>query len=78
MKSMTCKQLGGACDLVFKAETFEEIAELSKNHGMEMFAKGDVAHLKAMDEMKSLMQNPEDMKNWYEGKKKAFESLPEE
>ena len=78
MKSMTCKQLGGACDLVFKADTFEEIAELSKNHGMEMFAKGDEAHLKAMDEMKSLMQNPEDMKNWYEGKKKDFETLPEE
>ena len=26
MKTMTCKQLGGACDLEFQAETFEEIA----------------------------------------------------
>ena len=31
MKTMTCKQLGGACNLEFKAETFEEIAEMSKN-----------------------------------------------
>lgn len=23
MKSMTCNQLGGACDLVFSGETFE-------------------------------------------------------
>ncbi len=27
---MTCKQLGGACDATFSANTFEEIAELSK------------------------------------------------
>jgi len=34
---MTCKQLGGACDVEFKADIFDEIAELSKKHGMEMF-----------------------------------------
>ena len=45
MKKMTCNELGGACDLEFKAETFEEMAELSKNHGMEMFQKGDQPHL---------------------------------
>ncbi len=60
MKTMTCKQLGGACDKEFHANTFEEMAEMSKNHGMEMFQKGDEAHLKAMNEiqemMKSLMQ----------------------
>lgn len=39
MKKMTCKQLGGACDLEFKAETFEEMAELSKKHGMDMLEK---------------------------------------
>ena len=32
MKAMTCKQLGGACDRVFHANSFEEIAELSKKH----------------------------------------------
>ena len=41
MKTMTCKQLGGACDLKFHANTFEEIAEMSKNHGTEMFQNGD-------------------------------------
>lgn len=52
MKSMTCRQLGGACDKVFKANTFEE--------------------------MGSLMQNPKDMEEWFESKKKEFESLPDE
>ena len=77
MKSMTCKQLGGACDEVFKAQTFEEMAELSKNHGMEMFQKGDEAHLKAMNDMQSLMQSPDAMKNWFEQKRREFDALPE-
>lgn len=76
MKKMTCKQLGGACDLVFEADTFDEIANLSKQHGMEMYQKGDEAHLKAMGEMRSLMQSPEDMKKWFDGKRAEFDALP--
>jgi hypothetical protein len=34
MKGMTCRQLGGACDLVFLAQSFGEMAEQSKQHGM--------------------------------------------
>ena len=41
---MNCKQLGGACDKAFHAKTFEEMAELSKQHGMEMFQQQDSAH----------------------------------
>jgi succinate dehydrogenase/fumarate reductase flavoprotein subunit len=78
MKTMTCKQLGGACEKAFQAETFEKIAELSKQHGMEMFKQGDEAHLKAMQEMKEVMQNPEAMKEWMETKKKMFDSLPDD
>lgn len=74
---MTCKELGGACDLEFRAETFEEMAELSKAHGTEMFQKGDEPHLKAMQEMMELMKDPTAMKSWFEEKKQAFESLPE-
>ena len=77
MKTMNCKQLGGACEKVFHANSFEEIAEMSKQHGMEMFKKNDEAHLKAMNEMQDLMQNPEAMKEWFENKKKEFESMPE-
>ena len=74
---MTCKQLGGACDTEFQANTFEEIAELSKKHAMEMFQKGDNPHLDAMNEMKKLMQSPNDMKTWMDGKRNEFNSLPE-
>lgn len=75
MKTMTCKQLGGACDKAFHANTFEEIAEISKKHAMEMYQAGDEAHLKAMGEMQELMQSPELMNKWFDNKRKAFEAL---
>lgn len=77
MKTMTCKQLGGACDLEFRAETFEEMAELSKAHGMEMYQKSDPAHQQAMAEMQQLMQDPAAMQKWFEDKRREFEALPE-
>lgn len=75
---MTCKQLGGACDVEFKAETFEEIAEQSKKHGGQMFQQQDEAHLKAMEKMKTLMASPDAMQKWFEEKRQEFESLPNE
>ncbi|MBD3224222.1 MAG: DUF1059 domain-containing protein [Caldithrix sp.] len=78
MKTMTCKQLGGACDMEFRAGTFEEIAEMSKNHGMDMFQKGDRPHIEAMNEMRERMNDPHAMQGWMETKRKEFEALPED
>jgi len=77
MKTMTCNQLAGACDLEFHANTFEEIKEMSMKHGMEMFQKKDEEHLKAMNEMRELMKSPNAMNEWFESKKKEFDALPE-
>jgi len=77
MKTMTCRQLGGACEQEFHANTFEEMAELSKQHAMEMIQKHDAAHLDAMQKMQELMKNPNEMNKWFESKRKEFESLPE-
>lgn len=78
MKTMTCKQLGGACDKQFYANSFEELAGMSKQHAMEMFQKKDAAHLSAMNDMQELMKKPEVMKEWFENKQKEFEALPED
>ena len=78
MKTMTCRQLGGACDKEFHANTFEEIAQMSKQHGMEMFQTGDSEHLNAMHKMQSLMQSPEGMKEWFENKRSEFNALHED
>ena len=74
---MKCNQLGGACEKEFSANTFEEIAEMSKQHGMEMFQKKNEPHLKAMNDMQELMKKPDAMTDWFENKKKEFEALPE-
>lgn len=78
MKTMNCKQLGGACEKEFHANTFDEIAEMSKQHGMQMFQQNDEAHLNAMNKMQDLMKKPEAMKDWFESKKNEFETLPED
>jgi len=78
MKTMTCKQLGGACDKVFQANTFDEIVSLSKQHGMEMFQIQDEAHLKVMNEMTEFMKNPAEMQKWFDGKREEFNNLKED
>ena len=55
MKKMTCSQLGGACELEFFANSFDEIAEKSKQHGMEMFELKEAGHMTAMEKMSKLM-----------------------
>ena len=77
MKTMTCKQLGGSCDLEFHADTFEEMADQSKKHSVEIFQSDDEGHLKAMNEMQELMQIPNAMTEWFESKRKEFDGLPE-
>ena len=78
MKTMNCYQLAGACEKEFHASTFEEMAEMSKQHGMEMFQENDEAHLNAMKKMQELMQTPEAMKTWFDNKKKEFDALSED
>ncbi|MFC1653885.1 DUF1059 domain-containing protein [Patescibacteria group bacterium] len=77
MNTMKCSQLGGPvnCDQELSAETWDEMSKKSKDHGMEMFKKNDENHLKAMNDMKNLMQNPEEMNKWFEDKKQEFENL---
>lgn len=79
MKTMACKQLGGACNMEFHADTFEEISELSKKHGMKMFQENDKPHLDAMNKMKELMVSADSnaMANWMNSKREEFDALPD-
>ena len=78
MKTMTCNQLAGACTKEFHAETFEEMAAMSQQHGTEMFKQGDKAHLQAMEQMKEKMNDPKAMQEWMNEKHKEFDALPED
>ena len=75
MKTMTCKQLGGACDQEFSAETFDEMAKLSQEHGIAMAQENDKAHLKAMNAMRELMKDPNAMQQWMNERRQEFEEL---
>jgi len=73
---MTCKQLGGACEQKFSANTFDEIAMTVSHHAREMVQNGDRAHIDAMTEMRKNMSSPEAMNAWMNDKRQAFEALP--
>ncbi len=77
MKVMTCKQLGGACDKEFRANTFEELVEMSKLHGMEMFQQQDPAHMAVIVEVSAIMADPAAMQKFFDEKRALFNSLPE-
>ena len=76
MKTMTCRQLGGACDKAFHANSFEEMTEISKKHGMEMFNQKDSEHLLAMEKINNLMKDKAEMESWFAQKREEFNSLP--
>jgi predicted small metal-binding protein len=78
MKTMTCRDLGGACDIKLQAETFGEILELSMQHGIEMMQQNDESHTKAIQNMKEIMQNPVTMNEWLAMKKAEFDALPDD
>ncbi len=78
MKTMSCKQLDGACDQHFSANTFDELAMMMSKHAREMVQQGDAAHIEAMNEMRKNMSSPDAMQVWMATKRKTFDGLPED
>jgi len=75
MKTMTCKQLGGPCDLPFQGNTADEVIKLQDKHLKEI---GDEAHESALKEMKGRWRKPISGMGWYRKTKRDFAALPEE
>jgi len=48
---MICKQLDDACNKPLSADTFNKMAELSKQHGGKLHQKKDTIHFQAMGEI---------------------------
>jgi hypothetical protein len=78
MKTMTCKQLGGPCDLAHQGETADEIIKAQDQHLKDMVASGDTSHERALSEMKGRWKNPIKGMGWYKRTKSEFASLPEQ
>jgi hypothetical protein len=78
MKTMTCKQMGGPCELAFHAETADDVIKAQDSHLKEMVAQGDEAHKSALKEMQGRWKNPLSGMGWYMKTKKDFAALPED
>ena len=76
MRTMTCRELGGACEKTFTAATFTEMAALSRDHGRQMMQANDPAHLEAMQAMRAQCATPEEMGRWMKEKEQLFLSKP--
>ena len=78
MKTMTCAQLGGACDLGLRGETADEVIKAQDRHLREAVAAGHADHEPALKDMKGRWKHPIKGMGWYKDTKKAFAALPEE
>ena len=74
---MTCKSLGGACDLVHQGDDANVIIKVQDKHLREAVKAGDAAHEEALKAMKGRWKNPFAGMGWYNQVKKDFASLSE-
>ena len=78
MKTMTCAQLGGPCDLALSGESADEVIKAQDRHLNEAVASGDTAHEKALEDMKGRWKHPIKGMGWYRATKKEFAALPDD
>jgi len=78
MKTMTCKQLGGPCDLAHHGDSADVIIKAQDAHLKDEVAGGDTTHESALKEMKGRWKNPLLGMGWYRKTKKEFAALPED
>jgi len=76
LKSMTCQQLGGPCDLVLHGSSADEVIKAQDSHLKEMVAAGDAPHEGALASMKGRWKNPIAGMGWYRRVKRDFAALP--
>jgi predicted small metal-binding protein len=78
MKTMTCKQLGGPCELALRADTADEVIKAQDAHLKQAVAGGDATHAPALQEMKGRWKHPISGMGWYRAAKRNFATLPED
>ena len=78
MKTLSCDQLGGPCDLPLRGATADEVIKLQDKHLRSVVAEGDEAHKPALDQMKGRWKRPIKGMGWYKNVKREFAALPED
>ncbi len=77
MKTMTCRDLGGPCDLEHRGATADEVIQAQDRHLKEAEKAGDATHQEARTEMKGRWLRPKKALGWYRDVQQRFADLPE-
>ena len=78
MKTMTCQQLGGPCDLSLHGDDHNDIIKAQDQHLREAVANGSTEHEPALSDMKGRWRRPISGMKWYRGVQRDFAALPEQ
>jgi predicted small metal-binding protein len=78
MKTMTCRQLGGPCDVAHHGNSADEVIKAQDKHLKEAAGAGDTAHDGALKEMKGRWKNPIAGMGWYRRAKRDYAALPDD
>ncbi len=77
MKTMTCQQLGGPCDLAHVGDSADDVIKAQDRHLKDAERAGDARHQEARDAMKGRWRHPRRSLGWYNDVKARFAALPE-
>ena len=75
MKTMTCRQLGGPCDLVHSGDDANQVIQAQDRHLREAVAAGDTEHEPALMDMKGRWKRPISGLKWYRQVQRDFAVL---
>jgi hypothetical protein len=75
MRTMTCRQLGGPCDLAHRGNDANEIIHAQDQHLKDVVADGDTAHEPALKDMKGRWRRPVSGMKWYRQVQRDFDAL---
>lgn len=78
MKTMTCRALGGPCDLEHHGENADEVIKAQDEHLKTAEKSGDATHEQALSAMKGRWLHPKTSMGWYLDTKRAFAALPDD
>ena len=75
MKTMTCRELGGACELALVGEDANEVIQAQDRHLREAVAAGSTEHEPALRDMKGRWRHPVSGMKWYRKVQRDFAAL---
>lgn len=78
MKIMTCRELGGPCDLAHRGDDANEVIKAQDRHLKEVVKAGNVDHEPALADMRGRWKRPISGMKWYRQVQRTFADLPEQ